>query len=96
MKLLNCYIENFGKLKAQSFEFTKGFNPILQNNGYGKTTLANFIKAMFYGLSATTKKDLEQNDRKKYAPWQGGAYGGNLCFSIGEKSYKIERFFLAF
>ena len=66
MKLVSCYIENFGKLQAQSFDFSDGFNSVLQKNGYGKTTLANFIKAMFYGMSATTKKDLDQNDRRKY------------------------------
>ncbi|MBQ7466811.1 MAG: hypothetical protein IJS74_01930 [Clostridia bacterium] len=93
MKLISCYIENFGKLQAQSFDFSDGFNSVLQKNGYGKTTLANFIKAMFYGMSATTKKDLDQNDRRKYTPWQGGAYGGALCFETNGKSYKVERFF---
>ena len=93
MEILNCYIENFGKLQAQSFEFSQGFNSVLQKNGYGKTTLANFIKAMFYGMPATTKRDIDQNEGKKYLPWQGGAYGGNLCFKVNGKSYKVERFF---
>ncbi len=93
MELISCYIENFGKLQAQSFEFSEGLNSVLQKNGFGKTTLATFIKAMFYGLPATTKRDLNENDRKKYTPWQGGAYGGSLCFKINGKSYKVERFF---
>ena len=93
MKLISCYIENFGKLQAKTFEFSDGLNSVLQKNGYGKTTLATFIKAMFYGMPATTKRDLDQNDRKKYTPWQGGAFGGALCFEVNGKGYKVERFF---
>ncbi len=93
MKLVKCHIENFGKLTNFDFNFTAGLNCIKESNGWGKSTLATFIKAMFYGLPTTTKKDLAANERKKYSPWQGGNYGGNLVFAINQKQYKIERFF---
>ncbi len=93
MKLVKCHIENFGKLSNFDFNFTAGLNCIKESNGWGKSTLATFIKAMFYGLPTTTKKDLAANERKKYSPWQGGNYGGNLVFAINQKQYKIERFF---
>ena len=93
MKIINCYVENFGKITKQKFDFKDGFNCIVSENGSGKTTLAAFIKAMFYGLSDTKKTSLDENDRKHYLPWQGGACGGHLTFSAGPKTYRIERSF---
>lgn len=93
MKLLKCYVENFGKLSDFTYEFQDGINIINEKNGFGKTTFASFIKAMFYGLESTTKRTTALTDRKKYMPWQGGNFGGNIEFSINNKKYKIERFF---
>ena len=92
MKLLRCHIENFGKLSKFNYEFNEGLNTIKEENGFGKTTFADFIKAMFYGLEAkrTTKVLI---DRKKYMPWQGGAFGGNIEFELNGNKYKVERFF---
>ena len=92
MKLLKCHIENFGKLSNFDYEFQDGLNTIKEENGFGKTTFASFIKAMFYGME--TKKNTKMLlDRKKYKPWQGGAFGGSIEFEIHNKKYKIERFF---
>lgn len=93
MKLLKCHIENFGKLKDFNYEFSDGLNVINEKNGFGKTTFASFIKAMFYGLESTAKRTTALTDRKKYFPWQGGMYGGNIEFEINNKKYRIERFF---
>ena len=93
MKLIECYIENFGKLSSYRLKFNDGMNSFVQENGYGKTTLTEFIKAMLYGLSDTKKPDIAENDRKHYLPWCGGVCGGWLSFSAGEKSYRVERTF---
>lgn len=94
MKLINCYIENFGKLSHFKLDFSDGLNTVKEENGYGKTTLTVFIKAMFFGLDATKRQKLEYNDRKHYMPWQGGRCGGSLTFSTGAKNYRIERTFM--
>ena len=93
MKLLHCHIENFGALCGFDRDFTGGLNLICERNGFGKSTLAVFIKAMFYGLPVTSKRDITENERKKYRPWGGGAYGGALEFETEGKRYRIERFF---
>lgn len=93
MKLISCYIENFGKLHEFSYDFEDGLNIIVQENGWGKSTFAAFIKAMFYGMDYTTKKSLKENERKRYTPWQGGNYGGYIIFEVKNKKYRIERFF---
>ena len=94
MKLIECYIENFGKLSDFKYSFSGGLNTIKKDNGYGKTTLTVFIKAMLYGLDATKKMKLEENDRKHYMPWQGGRCGGSLIIEVGGKRYRIERSFM--
>lgn len=93
MKLIACEIENFGKFHRRTFRFTEGLSAFCQPNGWGKSTLAAFIKSMFYGLSDNRARALTANDRKKYAPWQGGAFGGWLQFEYREKIYRLERFF---
>ena len=92
MKLLKSHIENFGKLSNFDYSFQEELNTIKENNGFGKTTFASFIKAMFYGLDAkrNTKSLI---DRKKYEPWQGGVFGGYIIFEINGKEYKLERIF---
>lgn len=93
MKLVNCYVSSFGKLKDFSYDFGGGLNTIKQDNGWGKSTLATFIKAMFYGLD-DGKRTLEDNERKKFAPWNATEkFGGNLTFVWKGGSYRIERFF---
>ena len=93
MRLLKLHIENFGKL--QNFDLTpsKGLTVLHHENGWGKTTLAVFIKAMLYGLPATSKRSLDENERKKYTPWQGGAFGGSLDFETEKGKFRAERFF---
>ena len=93
MHLKKCYIENFGKLHQFEYEFSDGLNIINELNGWGKTTLATFIKVMFFGFDNSNKKSILDNERKKYYPWQGGKFGGNIEFEINGKIYRIERFF---
>lgn len=93
MKIISCHIENFGKLSDASFTFQDGCNVILQENGWGKSTLAAFLKVMFYGFSNDKKRDESENERKKYKPWQGGVYGGQLTLEVDDKEYIILRTF---
>ena len=93
MKLISCYVSSFGKLKDFSFNFDSGLNTIKQENGWGKTTLSTFIKAMFYGINSS-KRSISENERIKYKPWTSTEkFGGYIEFEWGEKVYKIERFF---
>ena len=93
MQIKELYIENFGKLSKYKKSFTEGVNCIFEENGFGKTTLSVFIKAMLYGLDDTKKTSLDENERKRYLPWQGGSFGGWLSFSALGGEYRIERTF---
>lgn len=63
---------------------------INEENGWGKSTFAAFCRAMFYGLEVSRAQN---NERKRYEPWQGGKYGGNITFEANGKRYRLERFF---
>jgi len=93
MKLEKAHIENFGKLKNFDVQFNEESNLLLENNGWGKSTLAAFIRIMFFGFQNENKSSVVENERKKYDPWQGGVYGGQLTFAVGKKKYRIERTF---
>lgn len=93
MKLLRCHIEDFGVLSGFDQEFAEGLNVLCRENGFGKSTLAAFIKAMFYGLPKSRTRSLTENERKRYDPWQGGKYGGFLEFEYQGVQYRVTRYF---
>lgn len=93
MKIISCHIENFGKLSDYDYHFEKGCNVICQRNGWGKSTLMAFLRVMLYGFVNESKRSELENERKRYKPWQGGAYGGNLTFEAGGKTYRCYRIF---
>ncbi|MBR1508357.1 MAG: AAA family ATPase [Eubacterium sp.] len=93
MKLISCHIENFGKLHDLTYEFSSKVNVINAENGYGKSTLAAFIKVMFYGFDNEKKRDVFENERKRYSPWQKGPYGGSIRFEKDGRQYSVARIF---
>lgn len=93
MRMIRCHIENFGKLHDYTIDFSEGANLICEENGWGKSTLAAFIRAMFYGLEGERKRSIEENERKRYTPWQGGVFGGQLTFEVKGKEYTVTRTF---
>ncbi|MBR2449413.1 MAG: AAA family ATPase [Clostridia bacterium] len=93
MKLIKCYVSAFGKLKDFTFDFSQGLNTVKQDNGWGKSTFATFIKAMFYGLN-DSKRSVAENERIKFRPWNSTEkFGGYIQFEWGNKQFKLERFF---
>ena len=93
MKIVKLHIENFGKLSNFDLSFSSELNQFIHENGWGKSTLCAFIKAMFYGLEAKGRKKDYQSERSKYEPWQGGKFGGNMTIEARGKNYQIFRTF---
>ena len=93
MKLISCHIENFGKLSNLSLDFNDGINVINEANAWGKSTLAAFLKAMFYGFDSRKEAGAFEKERVLYRPWQGGSFGGEVDFEVGGKQYRISRTF---
>lgn len=92
MIITKCYIENFGKLSQYSIDLNENINCFNQKNGWGKTTLAAFFKAMLFGLDYSQSKK-QVTDRVRYLPWNGGKFGGYVVFDHEGKSYRAECYF---
>ncbi len=90
MNIEKIYIKNFGALKNYECEYSKGLNVIEGPNESGKSTLAEFIKFIFFGLSA--KSDGSRvSERKKYQSFEDGSAGGYMEFESGGVRYRVER-----
>ena len=96
MKLVSVSITAFGKLKNVAFNFADCVNILQQANGFGKSTLCAFVRAMLYGLNYGYKlvDGNRTNDVTKYQPWDAtGKFGGSMEIAHEGKTYRIERFF---
>lgn len=93
MRLINCEVAAFGTLKNFSHDFKDGLNTIKEDNGWGKSTLSSFIKAVFYGIK-DSKHSVAENERIKFKPWNSTErFGGSVTFEWKGKEFRIERFF---
>lgn len=92
MKIVSVNVSSFGKLQNVKVDFQKGTNIFRYNNGYGKTTLAAFIRAMLYGFSYHRSGGV--SDVSAYLTWNSTEkIGGNMVVKHEGETYKIERFF---
>ena len=87
MKLTKIHVENFGGLHDYTLEPQAGLNRLEYPNGWGKSTLANFLCAMLFGLR------VKKSWRQQYLPWQGGVCGGYVELSSTLGDFRIERTF---
>ncbi len=89
MKIRNITINSFGKLNNYSLELSGGVDVVYGPNEYGKTTIMEFIKIMFYGKNE--KSAIDKFIREKYKPWSGSAMSGSIEFEQGGQIYKIQK-----
>ena len=93
MKLLTCHIENFGKLHDLDLDFRQGLHTVFEENSWGKSTLADYLRVMFYGFAGDKKRKNLENERKRFAPWQSGVYGGSITFEAAGRHIRMDRIF---
>ena len=93
MKINKLKINSYGKLKEKQIEFGNHINIISGKNESGKSTLLNFIKDSFYGISKN-KNGKEISNLEKYTPWIGEDFSGKLEYELDNKEkYEIFRDF---
>lgn len=90
MKLISCHIENFGKISNWDYDFTEGLNVFCEDNAWGKSTLAAFIRVMFFGFEDENTRNKERN---RLSPWNKGTFGGKIMFEAGGKKYELTKTF---
>ncbi len=92
MKLIEINVGHFGRLSEMQLNLKEGFHLIYGANEKGKSTLMAFIRAMLYGL-AGSRRQLIENDRRRYMPWDGSKMGGYLILENNGSRYRLERRF---
>lgn len=90
-----CEIVSFGCISNTIITPSSGINLITAPNESGKTTLAHFIKFIFYGFSGQRVSNVSENEKKHYIPWDNPRAAGALEFSLGSVRYRIDREYLA-
>ncbi len=84
-------IKSFGKLKDFSLEFSSGVNVIEGENESGKTTIAEFIKFMLYGMQSKPTGDATLSERKKFVSWEMSSASGSMTVNVEGKRIRIDR-----
>ena len=92
MKIENIKINSYGNLKNKEINLQK-LNIIYGKNESGKSTLLNFIKNIFYGISKN-KNGKNISDYDKYLPWGENDFSGKIKYSLDNNSkYEVYRDF---
>ncbi len=85
-------ISAFGGVKNLTLIPSGGINVITAPNESGKSTVAAFIKFIFYGFGGQRRQALAENERSLYMPWDGSRAGGGITLSTPEGRFRIERY----
>ena len=78
MIIEKIHIDAFGRLENRDFELSEGVNIIEGANESGKSTLAAFIRFVFYGCSP--------REREAALSWKSGGASGSTPSSGGASS----------
>jgi DNA repair exonuclease SbcCD ATPase subunit len=85
-------INGFGKLKNKNIELHPEMNVITGPNESGKSTISEFIKAMFYGINKN-KAGKDFSDVERLKPWDDVDFSGKIDYEIDTKKYSVIREF---
>jgi len=93
VKIENIKINSYGILKEKEISLKNNLNIIYGKNESGKSTLLNYMKNIFYGISKN-KNGKEMSDYEKYKPWIGEEFSGKIKYELDDgASYEIYRDF---
>ena len=81
MKIKNIKINNYGNLENKEINLKNNINIIYGKNESGKSTLLNYIKNIFYGISKN-KNGKNISDYEKYKPWGKEDYSGKIKYEL--------------
>lgn len=85
MHLNRLTIYGFGHFHDRTFDLATGLNFLLGANEAGKSTLTQFITAIFFGFP--TKK----HPALRYEPLGGSRFGGEIAFTQAGVDYLVSR-----
>jgi len=93
LKIKKIKINSYGNIENKEIYFNDNINIIFGKNESGKSTLLNFIKSIFYGISKN-KEGKEISDYEKYKPWNKNEFSGKIKYELDNKeAYEVFRDF---
>ena len=93
MKIKEIKINNYGNIENKEIKLEKNINIIYGKNESGKSTLLNYVKCIFYGISKN-KNGRTISDYDKYKPWGKEDFSGKLKYELDDgKEFEIFRDF---
>ena len=94
MKILDIYINGFGKFHGRNLSFEDGLNIVYGKNEAGKSTIHTFIRGMLFGIEKQRGRASRNDLYSKFEPWENsGTYEGQLRLEHKDHIYRIERTF---
>ncbi|HUX85545.1 MAG TPA: AAA family ATPase, partial [Chloroflexota bacterium] len=94
MKIERLELNGFGRLRGYDLKFSPTINVIAGPNEAGKSTLAEAMQAILFGLTDHAAATAPNKLRQQFKPWSGGLFGGSLWVRLeDEQSYRIVRDF---
>ena len=90
MHIKTIHIDSFGGVRGLTLDLAKGLNIIEGNNESGKSSVAMFIKFIFYGLSGRGV-DGALSERRRYVNWETGSAAGYIILEKNGVTYRISR-----
>ncbi len=90
MHIKTIHIDSFGGVRGKTIELGRGLNIIEGSNESGKSSIAMFIKFIFYGLSGRGV-DGAMSERRRYVNWETGSAAGYIILEKGGVIYRVSR-----
>ncbi len=84
MYIESLQIMSFAGINGYELSLSDGVNIVRGDNEAGKSTVAEFIRYVFYGFGG-------KSDRERYLGFSSNAVAGNIVICDGAKRYRIER-----
>lgn len=90
MYIKTIHISSFGPMKNRTLHLGRGLNVIEGKNESGKTSVASFIKFIFYGMSGRSVGG-SLPERRRNVSWHDGRAAGYIIFETDEGEFRVER-----
>ena len=93
MIIRELYLKNFGRFSDRRIVLTSGINLITGRNESGKTTGAQFIRAMLFGMKKGRGRASGKDVYHRYAPWGRERPEGSMVFECNGREFRLNRSF---
>ncbi|HUX86886.1 MAG TPA: AAA family ATPase, partial [Chloroflexota bacterium] len=94
MKIDRLEVNGFGRLRGHDLKFGPTINVIAGPNEAGKSTLAEALQALLFGLTDGATSPAPNKLRQQFKPWNEGQFGGSIWVRLqNDRDYRIVRNF---